>query len=274
MFFIFSWNLNFLTFPWPGICSFSRHFSLTVATKFPWRFCKLCLFHQQCNDSPWAGNQSIKVLIYIAKINRCIRLIMIDEKVILTCKKNTIISFAKLRRQVKYCLLVSSWCTKYNKRIRGSNNYFVHKCDNFVIRWNFDFIFKPFLKNNICNTFRNIETNSCMRLCSVVTLATAETPHGALLFLEACCHAQNSITSVFDIIVFSRTSALGCRRYMALMQLTSKRRQNKIVLSYENLQWSCGDVVMHWLSDFDQILLFANYIPTETENYMRKVYMQ
>ena len=37
------------------------------------------------------GYQSIKVLIYITKINKkcCVGLSMTDEKVILTCKKNT-----------------------------------------------------------------------------------------------------------------------------------------------------------------------------------------
>ena len=38
-----------------------------------------------------------------------------------------------------------------------------------------------------------------MRLCSSVTLATAETLYGALLFLEACFRVQNSIASAFDV---------------------------------------------------------------------------
>ena len=33
----------------------------------------------------------------------------------------------------------------------------------------------------------------------MVTLATSEMPHVTLLFLEACFHIQDSITSVFDI---------------------------------------------------------------------------
>ena len=83
--------------------------------------------------------------------------------------------------------------------IRGSINKFVDKCDNFVMRWKFEFIFTSSLKKYICNAFREFETSSCIRVCSVVTLATAETPHGALSFLEACFHVQNSITSAFDI---------------------------------------------------------------------------
>ena len=83
--------------------------------------------------------------------------------------------------------------------IRGRINKFTDKCDNFVTRLNFDFIFISFLKKHICNKFQDFETSSCMHLCSMVTLATAEMPHGKLLFLEVCFHVQNSITSVFDI---------------------------------------------------------------------------
>ena len=35
--------------------------------------------------------------------------------------------------------------------IRGSINKFVDNCDNFVITWNFDFIFQSCLKQSICN---------------------------------------------------------------------------------------------------------------------------
>ena len=59
--------------------------------------------------------------------------------------------------------------------VRGSFNKFVDKCNNFVTRWNCDFIFKPSLKIYICNPFWELETSSCMRLCSTVTVATAIT---------------------------------------------------------------------------------------------------
>ena len=60
-------------------------------------------------------------------------------------------------------------------------------------------IFKPSLRKHVCNPVWEFESSSCMRLWSMVTLATAETPHGTLLFLKACFHVQNSITSVLDI---------------------------------------------------------------------------
>ena len=69
----------------------------------------------------------------------------------------------------------------------------------FFMWWNFDFIFKTSLQQYTFNPFWAFEIRSCICLCSVVTLAKAETPHGVLLFLEACFHVQNSRTSAFDV---------------------------------------------------------------------------
>ena len=41
-------------------------------------------------------------------------------------------------------------------------------------------------------------------LCSMVTMATFEMPHSALVFSEVCLHIQSHINSVFDNVTILR----------------------------------------------------------------------
>ena len=146
--------------------------------------------------------------------------------------------------------------------IRGSINKFVDKCNNFVMRWNCDFIFKDIYVQY--NRFQELETSSCMRLCSMVTSATLETPHGALLFFEACFHVQNCTTSAFDI--WQPLKLYHCIHQNQSFNLPSLYDANafyvKMKLSCENFQWFCDmahfyNGVMYWIANFNRILLFA-----------------
>ena len=153
--------------------------------------------------------------------------------------------------------------------IQGSINKFIDKCNNFVMWWNSYFTFKPSLKKYICNPFQELETSSCMRLCSMATLATAETPHSTLLFLEACFHIQNSITSAFDV-----------QQSLKLYHCIQQNQSFNLPLLYDakafyvkiTSEWNCFDMwkfsvilwcrhfcdsVMYWIANFDHILLFA-----------------